>query len=1113
MSLQFVFGNSGAGKSHYVFEHIIEESMKYPDKRFIILVPEQFTLQTQKELIMRHPRHGIMNIDVLSFARLAFRVMDETGNGNRTILDDEGKNLILRKIAGKVEDSLSVLKGNMKKQGYISEVKSVISEFTQYGITPDKMEDMFEAFPENSYASYKLKDIQTIYESFEEFLKDRYITKEEMLDVLCQVMGESDMLKNCVVALDGYTGFTPVQNKVIGKMLEHCEKVYVTVTMDSRENPYIFTDKMQLFMLSKQMVTSLVEIAKQQNAEIEEAVCLYQKPVYRFKENPVMAHLEEHLFRSQAKPYLEKQRNIRIYQAANPKEETICAAQRIRALIRNQGYRYRDIAVIASDMNIYGDQIEKVFKKYGIPVFMDYKRSVLLNSFVEYVRSLLDMVDKNFSSESVLRFLRTGFTEFTNSEIDKLENYLTALGIKSYKKWQEKWLRKSKNMTEEELEEMNHLRVQMVEKVDILVMLLKKRKKTVKDITFALYEFIEKEEVYRKIKAQEERFLQEGDQVLAKEYAQIYRVVMELFDKFVLLLGDEYVSLNEFSILLDAGFEEARIGVIPPGMDEVMAGDIERTRLKDVKALILLGVNDTLIPGSVMRGGILSERERDQFEECGIALAPGPKEKMYIQKFYLYLHLTKPTQELNLCYSNVSMEGKSLRPAYLVGEIMKLFPMTNIFYMNQYGMEVKELIPETAVEEIIRGLRREEEMEKGSWQELYRWYMNQPKWKAQIERLVQASMYHKPEDHLTKKTAEVLYGDWKASVSRLEKFAACSCAHFLRYGLRLQEKEEYEFLAMDFGNVFHAALDKYAEKLEQKGLTWVNLSEEEQEQLAEECVEESFVDYSNTVLYSNARNEYMVTRMKRMMKRTIWGMTHQLKKGKFKPSGHEVSFGSGKIDRIDTYETDDKVYVKIVDYKTGSKTFDMSAFYHGLQMQLVVYLKEAMELEEKRHPGKKAVPAGIFYYKMKDPLVEKEIDKQKLEAAILEELKLDGYVNMEDNIIECMDMEFSTASQVIPVKKTKTGYSKTSKMLTQEEFEAVLDYAGTRREELQKEMRSGKTDAYPYQDGTMTGCEYCNYKHICGFDEEIDGYEYKKIRKMKEEEVLEKIKEKVRREE
>ena len=1111
MALQFIFGNSGAGKSHYLYEHIIEESMRHPKQNYIVIVPEQFTMQTQKEFVMRHPRHGIMNIDVLSFQRLAFRVLEEIGEGNRVVLDDEGKNFVLRKVAGRLAPELHVLGSNIRKPGYISEVKSVISELMQYNILPADMEKMKDAVEKNSYSYYKLQDIQMLYQEFENYLKDKYITKDELLDLLCLHMDRSRILKDAVVALDGFTVFTPVQNKVLAEMLVCCQKVFVTVTIDRSENPFVLEDKYQIFALSKKMAIALKRICEEQRIEVEEPVCLYQEPTYRFQNQPALAFLESELFRLGQKKYKEKQQNIRIYVSRNPREEVEFAAQRIRALVRKRGYRYQDIAVIVSDMNLYADDIERIFARYEIPVFMDYKRSLLLNSFVEYIRSLLAMIEKNFSYESVFRFLRTGLTGFSGNEIDILENYVRGLGIRGYKKWQEKWIRRTGEMAEEMLEIVNRMRVEFVEKVDPLVFVLKQRHKTVKDVTLALYEFIEQEKMYEKIRQMELSFQEAGESALAKEYAQVYGVVIGLFDKFVQLLGEERISLKEYCDLLDAGMNEARIGIIPPGIDQVMAGDIERTRLKDIKALIMLGVNDALISPGVGSQGLLSENDREKFEKKGLELAPGVKEKAFIQKYYLYLHLSKPTEELNISYSKLTQDGKSARPAYLIGELRKMFVSLPVFDMETYGMEYREMLPRTGMDYLIQGLRDQKLMETAGWQELYRWYRKQPEWQERVEQLKKISLYKKPEDGLTRETAEKLYGDWDPSISRMEQFVSCACAHFLTYGLRLKEREEYEFAALDFGNVIHKALEHYAKKLEQNQDTWTSVDTKRQQQYIEESVEESIVDYSNTVLYSTARNAYMIPRMKRLMRRTIWAMTQQLKKGAFVPESYEANFTYGKIDRIDVCETEDEVYVKIVDYKTGSKSFDMSAFYHGLQMQLVVYMNEALKLEERKHPGKKAVPAGIFYYRMKDPIVAKEEDLEKIESAILKELRMDGLVNSEEAIIQRLDDNFTGSSDVIPVARTKTGFARYSKTLSGEEFSEVLEFAEEKRRELKREMNEGNVDAFPYEMGQQTGCDYCEYRDICGFDETIPGYEYRRLGKLSKEEVLEKIHEDAKR--
>ena len=786
MPLKFVFGPSGSGKSSYLYQHVIQESMKYPERNYIVLVPEQFTMQTQKDLVMMHERKGIMNIDVLSFARLAYRVFEETGGGGLPVLDDEGKNLILRKIAGDYESELKMLGGHMKKQGYISEVKSVISEFTQYDIGEDEIERVMELAGESSRLYYKLADIRLLYRGFTDYLREKYITKEELLDVLSCEVEKSERLKNSTVVLDGFTGFTPVQDRLLGELMRHCREVIVTVTMDRRENPYVYEHPYQLFALSKQMVTSLLQIAKQNKIPVEEPVELYDHVPWRFKEQEALAFLEKHLFRYGAGAYEKEQEQVKLHLAKNPREEAYAVAEQVRRMMREDGYRLRDIGVIVSDMDVYADHLKQAFIKYDIPFFMDHKRSILLNSFVEYIRSVLHMAEQSFSYESVFRFLRTNLAGFTYEEIDELENYVIGLGIKGYKHWQEKWTRKLKGMAQENLDKMNHYRRQLVEKVDGLIYVLRQRRKTVADITRAIYEFMVQENLQVRLAEQEELFKAKGELALAREYAQIYRIVIELFDKFVELLGDEEVSLSEYCKLLDAGLEEARVGVIPPEVDQVVIGDMQRTRLKDIKALLFAGANDVYLPGALLRTGLLSELDREKFAREKLTLSAGGKEKAYVQKFYLYLNLTKPSEKLDIYYSKVSADGKSVRPSYLIQELQKLFPKLKVRDEDRYLKE-QELTENIGFDRMIREFVQKRHETDGAWCELYNWYKKNPKWQEKVERFLEAGYYRKPLDALTEEAAKRLYGEeFETSITRMERFAVCAFSHFLTYGLGLR---------------------------------------------------------------------------------------------------------------------------------------------------------------------------------------------------------------------------------------------------------------------------------------------------------------------------------------
>ena len=390
--------------------------------------------------------------------------------------------------------------------------------------------------------------------------------------------------------------------------------------------------------------------------------------------------------------------------------------------------------------------------------------------------------------------------------------------------------------------------------------------------------------------------------------------------------------------------------------------------------------------------------------------------------------------------------------------------------------------------------------------------------------MVEAAFYENPKDILSTETAKKLYGEvLENSVTRLENFSACAYSHFLTYGLRLKERDVYQFQAVDLGNLFHGALERFSKKMEHAGCTWTTITDEQKEMFIENSVEECIVDYGNTILYSSARNEYVITRLKRMMRRTVWALIKQLKNSSFTPKGYEISFGGttpisssniqldelgrmrlrGKIDRVDICEDEEHVYVKIMDYKTGAKAFDLGELCYGLQMQLVLYMNAAMELEQRKQPDKQVIPAGIFYYQIQDPVVDKERDLDKVERAILKELRPDGVVNASKEVIDLLEKSNDGVYTAIPVSFNKDGsLSKKSQVLTQDEFKLISEFAKHQAKETGKKILEGNIDVAPYELGDRTGCDYCPYHAVCGFETQIPGYEYKSLKKLDRESAM-----------
>ena len=1099
MSLQFIIGNSGAGKSYIAYQNIIREAVDHPEKMYYVIVPEQFTMQTQKTLVEMHPQKGILNIDVLSFERLAYRIFEEVGGDTRKVLEETGKNMVLQKLVQVNQKKLIYLKNQMKKPGYLDEVKSLISEFMQYEIHEEEMDKMLADAEDKPLLQMKLRDVAILYQAFREYLSDHFMTAEEVLEVLAREIPFSQKLKGSVIVLDGYTGFTPIQHTVIRELLKVCERMSVTVTMDVREKLSGRGKPHELFYMSHRMIRSLAEFTK----DMDDPIWVKPGADSRFAERPALAFLEQNLFRYHRKTYEVEQNEVQIFSAGNPQKELEETARRICRLVREKEYRYGQIAVITGNLEEYGSIARHVFDDAGIPFFVDEKHSVLMNPFVEYLRAALEMVVQGFSYESVFRYLRCGMSDISRHETDLLENYVIALGIRGFQKWKEKWVRIYRDMDPASVMEINQIREQFAEEVGDFAEGFSGRKKTIKEYSKCLYEFIVKSHVQEKLKQQELIFKNQGDRAMEKEYAQIYGIVMELLDKMVSILGEETVSPEEFRQLFETGMAQAKVALIPPGIDQVLIGDMERTRLKDVRTLFFVGVNEGCIPKNTESGGILTEMDRDFLDSQGIELAPGPKELMNMQRFYLYLNLTKPCESLCLSYSQSTGKGEAAGPAFLIRTIQMLFPNIRTERAEEPDNQLNLLeTPNTSVDYLLENLTDEEKRNNNPlFAELYSWYLNSPKYRTMTERLRDAAFLCKPTDQISKSVAKALYGEVSPNgATRLERFSACAFAHFLKYGLEITERAEYEFRAMDMGNIIHQALEDFAAELNHRRLKWSDLADRERDEIADACLDKVAADYGNTILQSSARNHYMIERTRRILRRTVWALQEQLKNGQFQPEGFEVSIGGGRIDRLDVMKEDDKVYVKIIDYKTGNTSFDLVSIYYGLQMQLVVYMDAAIQAEKKKHEGCEVRPAGIFYYNVKDPMLQKELedDLDELNPEIFKKLKMNGLVMKDDHVIECLDK--TTVS--LPLSYTTKGTLRKGASVADETQFALLDeYVKKKITDIRESIMDGNAEVAPYEMGNRNACTYCPYQGTCGFDRKIPGYEFRRLKQFADEEI------------
>ena len=1141
MSLRFCFGPSGSGKSHRIYEEIMQRAAEEPGRNFLIIVPDQFTMQTQKDLVMRSDRDGILNIDVLSFGRLSHRILEEVGTKEMPVLDDTGKSLVLQKVAADLKEQLPAMGSLLHKQGYIHEVKSAISEFMQYGISTQDMDKLITSAQKRGALAMKLKDLKTLYRGFQDYIRDHFITTEETLDVLRRSLSKSKILKGSVVVFDGFTGFTPIQNRLIQELMRVCAETIVTVTIGVGEDPYKMDGEQKLFHLSKKTVADLEKLAAE--AEVERGEDLFVKGgPNRFAKAPALHYLEQNLFRYQYEPYAGEQQEIHMFEALSPREEVHQTALYIRHLIREQGMTYRDIAVVIGDLEGYASYVETEFGQLEIPCFLDRTRGIVLNPMIEYIKSALQLYIKDFSYDTVFHFLRSGMSDISREEIDELENYVIRTGARGYRTYSRLFTRRTEELQEnaegseqaeeKTMERLNRIRQQFMDAVEILHMGSQEK---AGDYVSHLYDFLEQNQVQQKLLNYQQQFEKEGDLSRASEYAQIYRLVMDLLDQVYELLGEEEISRQEFADILEAGFGEITVGTIPQNVDRIVVGDMERTRLKQVKVLFFLGVNDGNIPKNASKGGIISDMDREFLIESGTEMAPSPRQQMYIQRLYLYLNMTKPSEQLYLSYAKVNSEGKGIRPSYLIDTVRKLFPAMSVEYpQNRSRLEQIEGRQEGArylaeeLREYVEGTLPEEER-----QDFYLMYRAYEADAAGRDLLTRAAFRRYRESGLSRIVARALYGQQlENSVSRLETYAACACRHFLQYGLSLQEREEFGFEASDMGTVYHAVLENFAGKLAESNLTWWDFTEDFAAKAVKESVEAYAAIYGETVLYSSARNEYAITRMSRILTRTVLTLQKHLKQGSFQPDDYELSFRfaedldsihvdlsedekmhlQGRIDRIDVAEDAEHVYVKVIDYKSGNRKFDLAALYYGLQLQLVVYMNAAMEMESRKHPDKEIVPAALLYYHIDDPTIETpvELTDEQINEQILAKLRMNGVVNSDPEVVERLDRYMQDKSVVIPVEKKKDGsFSARSGVLSREEMQLISSYVDAKIRSIGREILDGKIAANPYEKGNEEACTYCAYKKVCGFDGSIPGYEKRQLEALDKQALMQRMQETV----
>lgn len=1129
MSLQIIYGRSGCGKTQYIFNEI-SKNIDNGRKKYII-TPEQFSFSAEKELLRsledEEQNSAVINAEVLTFARMAHRVSSEVGGSNKTVLSNCGKSMLIYSILSNKKNNLKFLG---KSDSNIDMVMTQITELKKHGVTLENLKTLMEQVGENDlYLENKLQDIYTVYSKFQEKIVNNYVDENDALTILENQLDATDMFKNTEIYIDEFVGFTKQEYAIIAKLLKQASKVTITVTSNSMEK----TDEASndIFFSNKETIEKILRIAKETKTAVEEPVFL--EKIYRFKSKE-LNHIERNLYNFPYKKYDGSVENLSLFLANNQYLEIEEVARRILELVRSKKFRYRDISVITKNIDVYSNLCKAIFKEYDIPVFIDEKRDLSQNILVKYLISILDIFARNWSYDSVFNYIKCGFLNITPSDIYLLENYALKWEIKGSKWYKADWNFHDEDSTgKATIDHINELRREIVTPLVELKNNLSGNK-TAKQISENLYNFLIKNNIDKVLesKIKELNDMQKVD--IAAEYETSWKIVMQVLDEIVLVFGDENITFESYMQILKTGLGESKLGTIPMAQDEVTVGDVDRSRSHKIKAVFIIGLNDGMFPSINKAEGFLNDDDREKIKQNGVELAKGTIDRIYEDNFNIYKAFTTAEERIFLSYSSSDMEGKSLRPSVLVSRIKKIFEglkeKSDVIYRKSEISTKENTFKELLIN--LREFRDGNEIDT-KWFDVYNLYNESEEWHEKLESAVKALNYTNTAEKIKKENVEKMYGSTlKTSVSKLEQYSGCPFSYYLKYGLKLNDKETFNVEAVDTGSFMHDVIDNFFGIIEERNINLKEITDEELEKIVAEIVSEKLKLDRNYIFTTTSKYKVLSNRLQKVVTMSVKYIVQSLKQSEFEVFGHELEFGgdgqykpitvitedgkkveiTGKIDRVDIMKNPDGTYVRIIDYKSSVKNIDLNQVFYGLQLQLLTYLNETCKVED-------FIPAGVLYFNLINPTIgtDKNLTDEEVEEKIRQEFKMKGLILADVNIIKKMDTNIENEpkgiSKIIPATIKKDGEisDRGTSAVTKEQFVYLQKYMEKIIKQISEEILQGNIEVKPYYNASTkkTPCEYCKYKSICRFDENTKNNEYKYISKLNKDAVLEMIKNRV----
>lgn len=1115
MGLRIIYGKPGSGKSQYCFDEIANIINK--EKKIFVITPEQFSFTAEKKLMDAVNTRAVMNAEVITLSRMAYRVIGEIGGVNKTRLSKCGKAMLIYSILSKNKAKLKFLG---KSDENIDLSLNAITEFKKHNISIQDLENESEKI-DDIYLKTKLKDMMLIYQNFEDQIRGNYIEETDLLTILANNLKDTDLVKNSIIYIDEFAGFTHQEYEILKQFVELAKQVNITICIDNLElksNPDI-----DIYYSNRITLQKIMNLVDENNITLEEPICLEKG--HRFKTRE-LKHLTDNIQNIKATKYEENVENLHLFLAKNQYSEVEAIAREITKLVRNQNLRYKDISIITKNIENYSSLVRAIFEKYEIPVFIDEKRDLNQNIIVQYVISTLEILVQNFSNETIFNYIKLGFSEIDIDEIFKLENYVAKWGIKK-----NKWKRDFEfDKEEQDVQRLNEIRKQIIEPL----LKLKENianERTAENIAKNIYQFWQEQKLEEKISKKIEELKEKNLLDLANEYVSSYKIILDILDEIVLVFGEDKMTFDQFSKILKVGLKNSGLGKIPGTQDQVIFGDVDRSRSHKVNTVFIIGLNDGSFPSVNKDEGFFNDADREKLKEDGLELAKGTIDRLYEDNFNIYKAFTTAENQIFLSYASSDGEGKSLRPSMLVNKIKKIFPTLkeeSDVINKKYEIMNKKITYEQLLENIAK-LRNKEEIED-IWYAVYQYYSSMINEKENLLKDLEGLKYTNLPKQIKKENIDKLYGNvLNTSVSRLEKYRSCPFSYFLQYGLKLKEKEELKVQSFNTGSFMHETIDEFFEYVKEEGIDLSELEADEGKitEIVSLIIDKNLGLSKNFIFTATAKYKALVKRLKRIVSKALKYIIQSLiysdfsiegtevefgKKGKYKPIILELEDGkkieiTGKIDRIDTAEEEDGKYLRIIDYKSSAKNIDLNEVYAGLQIQLLTYTDAICREED-------VMPAGIFYFSLLEQMIkaDKKISDEQIEELIRKNFRMKGLIIADVRIIKMNDNTLKTgSSKLVPAAITASGTvnQNWTNGVEKEEFKLLQEYIYKTIKQIGKEILSGKIDLMPYNKKGKTPCEYCEYKQVCGFNPQQSDNKYNYIDKKSKDDILLKMKKEI----